>query len=75
MSAIVEKAVAKAGGVRALARLINVTPAAISQIRGDGIRPVSPEIAANCADYVGEDPVIAALEALRAHPLGRRSAP
>lgn len=60
---VFKAAIAKAGGLNRLAKEIGVTGPALSQIN-TGVRPISPEIAAACAEYVGADPIVAAIEAL-----------
>lgn len=59
---LLKQAIEKAGGPAALAREIPVSQPTISQMR-DGKFPVSPFIAARCAEIVGSDPVEAMLQA------------
>lgn len=68
---ILEQAITKAGGVRALARELGISPQAVSNMRTDGSRPVSPDVAAACAEFLGVSPVPATLEALICQPAAR----
>lgn len=63
----------KAGSLTKLAKMLGVSQPALSQIQ-TGSRPMSPEIAASCAELIGEDPVKAALEALEAQAKDATSA-
>ena len=49
-----------------VARRVGVTPGYISQVKG-GYRPISPDVAADIAEALGEDPVLAAMEVLAAN--------
>jgi hypothetical protein len=62
---VLEAAIAKANGVNKLGKEIHISGPTISQMRL-GVRPVSPEVAAACAEFVGKNPVEAAVEALAA---------
>ena len=57
-------AAVKAGSVNRLAKEIGFAQPTLAKM-GDGSNPLSPDVAAACAEYIGADPILAALEALR----------
>ena len=62
---LIDRAKQKFGSDYRSAKVIGVSTSYLSKVRA-GEKPMSPEVASDLAEAIGEDPIIAAIEALAA---------
>lgn len=70
MKTLIDKAIFVCGSSTALAKRLDIAPNVVSTLRKNG--KISPNIAAELAEIVGEEAGVAAIEAMISRSVGKR---